>query len=395
MTNLNATRANMLAIVPYFVPHIGGGETHLYQLAKLLTARGHSVSILTQRVPGTSEYEEICRTKILRFGSTLSQAGKRDAYTQILAYIKQHEFQNTVIYEYLSVGKEYQIEIMCKILALAREKGISRVVRIPSSNRVTELANLYPGSINELRRADRVIALNPGIYRELVSFGIHASKIEMIPNGVNINLFKPSHPNRNNMRQAIGCPQDTLVFLCPSRFAPKKRLPALVQLWKQVADVRGAANSCELWIVGDDRSKIVSRQVHELVRELEIKRLRIFIAEPHPHMPRYFQSADFYISLSTQEGMSNAMLEAMATRLPVVAPACEAVIPLIKDGWSGFLFIPGDLVSAQEAIVRAINTTSRQREEMGERNRRLICNGYRIEQVAEKFSRLFNELVFG
>jgi glycosyltransferase involved in cell wall biosynthesis len=395
MKTSNEIQADILAVVPYFVPHIGGGETHLYQLALLLSAKGHSVSILTQRPPETSEYEETHGITIQRFGSTLSQAGKRVAYARILTYIKQHEFQKTVLYEYLSVGKEYQTEIMCEILAVAREKGIPRVVRIPSSNRVTELSTLHPDGIAELRRTDRVIALNPGIYKELISFGIHPSRIESIPNGVNVSLFKPSFQSRHSVRQAVGCPQETLVFLCPSRFVPKKRLPDLVQLWKQIADIRGATNSCELWIVGDDHSKEVSRQVHGLARELKLTNLRIFPAEPHSDMPKYFQSADVYISLSTQEGMSNAMLEAMATGLPVIAPACDAVTPLIKDGWNGFLFIPGDLTSALAAIFQYINTAPKQREEMGKCNRQLICSRYRIEQVAERFSCLFNKMVFG
>ena len=390
---------NILAVVPYFVPRLGGGETHLYQIAELLSAKGHSITILTQGLPGTPEYEEKGGIKIRRFGSVLTQVGKRTAYAQILAYVQERQFQNTALYEYLSVGKEYRTKAMCEILTVAREKGIPRVVRIPSSGRVTELSELHPDGIKELREADYVIALNPGIYKELISFGVHPHQIQSIPNGVNINLFKPSREScMKSVRPSVNCAQDTLVFLCSSRFVPKKRIPELLRLWKGVAESHNVASS-ELWVVGDDHLEAkrgkVSRHVQALARELKLTGLRIFPAEPHPEMPKYFQSSDVYISLSTQEGMSNAMLEAMATCLPVIAPATEAVIPLIRNDWNGFLFAPGDLTSARQAILRFLNISKEQREKMGQRNRDVICEGYKIEDIAERFSEVFNQLVVG
>jgi len=392
--------SHVLAIVPYFVPRIGGGETHLYQLAELLSAKSHSILILTQRLPETLEYEEKERIKIRRFGDALTQAGRRAAYAQMLAFVKRHEFQDTVLYEYLSVGKEYRTKTMCEILAAAEKKGIPRVVRIPSSKRVTELSQLHPNGIRVLRGADCVIALNPGIYKELISFGVVPRQIRSIPNGVNINLFKPSRESRmNDVRADAGCAQDTLVFLCPSRFAPKKRIPELLRLWKQITETHNIVSSYELWVIGDGRLEAkrgrVSRRVQALARELKLTGLRLFPGEPHPEMPKYFQASDVYISLSAQEGMSNAMLEAMATCLPVIAPATEAVIPLIRNNWNGFLFTPGDLTSAEQAILRFLNISKEQREKMGQRNREVICEGYKIEDIAERFSEVFNQLVFG
>ena len=282
---------NILAIVPYFVPHLGGGETHLYQMAELLSAKGHSITILTQGLPGAPEYEGKEGIKIRRFGNALTRAGRHAGYTQILAYVEQHEFPDTVLYEYLSVGREYRTKTICEILALAREKDIPRVVRIPSSGRVTELSKLHPDGIKELREADCVIALNPGIYKELVSFGVHPYQIQSIPNGVNINLFKPSRESRiKGVRTSIGCTQDTLVFLCPSRFAPKKRIPELLRLYKRITENHKITSSYELWVVGDDHLEAeqrgrVSRHVHALAEELKLTGLRIFPAEPvnvHP-----------------------------------------------------------------------------------------------------------------
>lgn len=390
--------ANILAIVPYFIPRIGGGETHLYQLAELLSLKGHSISILTQHLPETEDYEKKGNIKIHRFGNALTPEGRHDAYTQILNYVKQNNFLNTVLYGYLSVGIEYNTKIMCKIISIAKEKNLPTVVRIPSSKRVTELESLYSDGIKDLQQADCVIALNPGIYKELISYGLSDQQIRRIPNGVNLNLFKPSVEGYiNGIRLKLGRTRDSIVFLCPARFAPKKRIPDLLRLWKQIVEHYATIYTLELWVVGDDRLEAkqgeVSHQVQTLLKEFDLKSVRLFPGEPHNQMPKYFQAADAYISMSSQEGMSNAMLEAMASGLPVIAPACDATISLIRDNWNGFLFAPGDLTSAREAIYRYLNVKKEQQELMGSRNLKLISEKYRIEDIADIFSNLFNQLI--
>lgn len=166
---MDIKQANILAIVPYFVPRIGGGETHLYQLAELLAVKGHSITILTQLLPDSKEYEVRRNIKVHRFGDALTPNGRHEAYTQILNYVKRNNFFETVLYGYLSVGVEYNTKIMCEVLATANRKGLPTVVRIPSSKRVTELESLHPNGINDLQKVDAVIALNPGIYAELIS----------------------------------------------------------------------------------------------------------------------------------------------------------------------------------------------------------------------------------
>lgn len=396
---MNTKKVNILAIVPYFVPRIGGGETHLYQLAELLSEKGHSITILTQLLPDSKEYEENGNIKVHRFGNALTPDGRHEAYTQILNHVKQNDFFDTVLYGYLSVGIEYNTRIMCEVLAEAKRKALPSIVRIPSSKRVTELESLHPDGINDLRQVDAVIALNPGIHAELISYGLSDYQIKRITNGVNINLFKPSVDSyENGMRHKLGCAKDSVIFLCPARFAPKKRIPDLLLLWKEIVEHYASAIPLELWVVGDDRLEAkqgeVSHRVQSMAKELHIQNLRLFPGEPHNNMPKYFQAADVYISMSSQEGMSNAMLEAMACGLPILAPSCDSTIPLIANGWNGLLFSPGDLVSAKNVISQFLNLNREERRMMGQRNREVICKSYRIEDIADIFSDLFNQFVF-
>jgi len=380
---------HVLAVVPYFVPHIGGGETHLYQLAGLLEGLGCSVTVLTQGLPGSPAFERWGRIEVRRFGRIDSPEGKRAAYAGILADLRSLECNNTVVYVYLSVGRDYCTDMICQTLALARSKGLPRLVRIPSSRRVVELQELYPEGVEELRRADAVIALNPGIHAELVAFGVDHRKIYDIPNGVNTGVFRPAAGVRS------GEPRD-VVLLSPSRFVQKKRLDELVDLWRRVAERGRTRPGGQLWLVGDpglqSEHASLSERIHRLVDQLALPGLKIFGSAPHLEMSRYYQMADGYISLSVQEGMSNALLEAMACALPVISPVTESVVPLIRDGWNGFLFEPGDPAAEEEAVERFFATAPEVRRKMGLRSRRVVCRHHRIEHMAGRFEALFREL---
>ncbi len=381
---------HVLAVVPYFVPHVGGGETHLYQLAGLLGGLGCSVTVLTQGLADSPARETWRGIEVRRFGSIGSPEGKRAAYAGILEELRSRESDNTVLYVYLSVGRDYCTDMICKTLALARSKGLPRLVRIPSSRRVLELHDLYPRGIEELRRADAVIALNPGIHAELVSFGVDPERIHGIPNGVNIDLFRPAHAEAR--ARAAG----DVVLISPSRFVQKKRLDELVELWRRIAAKGRMRPGAQLWLVGDPgpRSEhvAISERIHCLARHLPLPGLRIFGSVPHHEMPRYYQAVEGYISLSVQEGMSNSLLEAMACALPVISPATESVLPLVRDGWNGFLFEPGNHAAAEEAVERFLAAKPDERRRMGLRSRKMICRHHRIEQMASRFEALFREL---
>jgi glycosyltransferase involved in cell wall biosynthesis len=256
---------------------------------------------------------------------------------------------------------------------------------------------MYPDATKTLREVERIISLNPGIYRELVSIGVPEAKIVAIPNGVDVDLFKPSEEVRKLMRSRIGCDSSTPVFLCTTRFAPKKRLPKLLQAWKEIEKHSDDFPSPELWIVGGNNSEFsetkIRRQLIQMIGELRLQHVRLFASEPHSEMPKYYQSADIYVSFSEEEGMSNSMLEAMSTGLIVIGPCVDAVTQLVENRINGFLFGHENGNGPTDAIRTCIQLTPTQRRQIGMTNRLLMCERYKIDQVATQFSKLFDQLI--
>jgi glycosyltransferase involved in cell wall biosynthesis len=390
-----ASPVPVLVAAPYFVPRIGGGESQLYQLARGLAAKGHAITILTLRLPGTQEDEDLGYARVLRFGDATTPAGRRAGLDGMRQFVAEHGRADAVFYEHLTVGATFPTDLMCKIARAAAGVGMRCVLRIMSSGRVRELAALYPPGLAQLRSADAVIALNPGIAQELAAYGVVPERIVSMPNGVDPDLFCPLNPDAvYRLRDQVGCAHSATVFLCPSRFARKKRVPDLVRLWHAVV---GSDPAFALWLVGTDSLEEtrgdVARAVVECIRDLRLDNVRLWGAVPHAEMPPFYQMADVYCSMSTQEGMSNAMLEAMASALPVMVPRCDATSPLIIDGWNGFLFDDAQgLCSAAEAMQRCLDERSSWAT-MGRRSRDWVCQNARLDSIVASYSLLFNSLL--
>ena len=167
-------------------------------------------------------------------------------------------------------------------------------------------------------KASALIACSEGLKSRALRF-LPSAAIDVIPNGVDLERFFPSKTARRT---------DELKLITVGRLSVTKRIEVLIHavdiLIKQGYKVRFS-------IVGGGAEEKSLRQL------ITGKNLTPFIeltgrVEPEK-MPEFYRGSDMYISATMQEGMSNAMLEAMASGLPVITTRCEGVDELIdKNG---------------------------------------------------------------
>lgn len=174
--------------------------------------------------------------------------------------------------------------------------------------------------------------------------GLDPRRFEIIPNGVDADLFRPRF-DRNMVRAELGIGERDFVVGWVGRLEPIKDIPGLLDAFSMF--VRGRGATCRLVIAGDgvQRDRLRSHAdrlgLRELVRWLgwrsDIARL----------MPAF----DVFALTSRREGMNNAVLEATACGVPVVATAVGGTPEMIRDGLEGRLVKPGD----PSGLARALN----------------------------------------
>ncbi len=188
------------------------------------------------------------------------------------------------------------------------------------------------------KKASALVACSEGLKSRALRF-LPSVAIDVIPNGVDLGFFSPSGTKQ---------PSDELKLITVGRLSVTKRIEILIDavylLIKQGYKVRfliiggGAGEeSLRRLIMGKNLTPFV-----ELTGRMESEQ-----------MPGLYRDSDIYISATMQEGMSNAMLEAMASGLPIITTRCEGVEELIID--NGIIVEQADAKSMAEAIQQLAN----------------------------------------
>lgn len=213
----------------------------------------------------------------------------------------------------------------CRVVAARRsvpkERGVQRL-----------LAELV------MRAADRII-VNAELLRPS---GRAGERTDVIPSGVDTDRFAPT-AERVVAKRRLGVDDARPLIGTVGRLEPRKGTATLLAA---LASVRAAGHDATLVVVGEGPLRA------ELVAAAE--RLGV---EPHVRLlgdrsdvRDILAALDVFVLPSRTEGMSNALLEAMATALPVVATAVGGTPEVVTDGRSGLL-VPADDADAMAAAI--------------------------------------------
>jgi glycosyltransferase involved in cell wall biosynthesis len=178
------------------------------------------------------------------------------------------------------------------------------------------------------------------------------ARFATIANGV--DLPEPiSRAARAAIRGSLGAPDGRLLGLFVGRLVPAKNLPCLVQALAMLAPRQRP------WIAiaGDGPLRASTQQ---LAVDSGVAADLCFLGE-RADATRLMQAADFLVLPSHYEGLSNALLEAMAAGCAVIASAVGGSPELIEDGRTGLLFPNGDASALAGAIARIADPALRAR----------------------------------
>ena len=169
---------------------------------------------------------------------------------------------------------------------------------------------------------------------------VPARKVRTIYNGVDTERYALG--DRAAARRALGIPPDWTVAGTVGRLDPVKDQVGLIRAFAQVANKGPSV----LVIAGDGPSR---RQLEALVGELALGD-RVRLLGERDDVPLILRALDIFVLSSIGEGISNAILEAMATGLPVIATRVGGNSELVRDGLTGRLIEPRSPEALAEAL---------------------------------------------
>jgi sugar transferase (PEP-CTERM/EpsH1 system associated) len=220
--------------------------------------------------------------------------------------------------------------------------------------------------------------------------GIKPDRVTQIYNGVDIQKFRP----RKGMREAFGPPgfvtSNSFVVGTVGRMEPVKDQITLVRAFIQLVQTSFEARQrLRLVMVGEGSLRIPAR---ELLRKAQVEDIAWFPGERND-VPELMRAMDLFVLPSLREGISNTILEAMATGLPVVATRVGGN-PELVDRSTGELVPHSDPVS----MAGAIDSYFRKPEKAlkhGTEGRYRVETKFSIEAMVEDYLKTYDAVVRG
>jgi glycosyltransferase involved in cell wall biosynthesis len=229
------------------------------------------------------------------------------------------------------------------------------------------------------KKAAALVACSEGLKARALQF-LPSASIKVIPNGVDLERFHPAPASS----EELGTKARPVKLLTVGRLSVTKRLDLLIAA---VDRLRGEGAEVKLDIIGGGALE------SELRQRLDRRNLRgaVTLAGRHgaQEMPEIYRRHDVFVSASSQEGMSNAMLEAMASGLPIVATRCEGLDELITD--NGLVVEDATVESLSEAIGTLVKDRAA-RETMAAAARQQ-AGRFTWGAVAERYLELYERVV--
>lgn len=208
-------------------------------------------------------------------------------------------------------------------------------------------------------------------------------KIVVTPNGVDSERFSPA-PDRAMAKQELGLPGDAIVVGIVGRLVALKRHEMLFAAFEKLVP---QWPNLRLLVVGDggeDRERLIAAMKAHRYAD------RILWAGHQNDLPKYYRAMDLLAAPSEIEGLSNAVLEAMACAVPVLAHSACGNAEVIEDGLTGFLSDIHDadtLAACIEAPLKDPGWLAR----CGAGARETVLKRYSMEAMAECYRRLYRD----
>jgi len=238
-----------------------------------------------------------------------------------------------------------------------------------------------------LKRARKIIAVSRFTKWELTNYyKIPESKIRVIHNGVNVNKFKPAVDKRK-VKIELGFNPDDLAIVSVGRLYARKGLFTLIE--SMVAVVKRFPTA-KFVISGKGQSD----EMHKLTayaERLGVKNNIVFTGYyPDKKLPKLYQAADVFAFSTFYEHHPFAVLEALATGLPVVTTTVGGIPETIESGKNGFLVEPFHPRQFSEKILYLLEHPAFAAE-MGAKARKTIVEEYDWRIVVKDAMKVYDE----
>ncbi len=219
--------------------------------------------------------------------------------------------------------------------------------------------------------------------------GVPSQCISQIYNGVNCNIFRPATAERESLPDFDSSSRDTFVIGTVGRMEAVKDQVNLTKAFIHLVNsVPKHKDRLRLAIIGDGPLR---SQCETMLDEVGLRR-QAWLPGARADVADMMRRMDLFVLPSLAEGISNTVLEAMATGLPIVATAVGGNPELVEDGVTGRLVPAADPIALADAIAPYVLNLEMARQQ-GVASRLRAEARFSIEAMVDRYVQVYDRVL--
>lgn len=371
-------------LTDYFLPHVlGGTEKVVYELGKRLVRKGCHITVVTLNTEGVEEHCQIEGINVYRLPalSATELIGAQLTLSPLALFKVQRILKRTrpdIIHAH---NLYFQLTMVVPIIKHLLHIPLVTTLHLPKMiyGRITldALISLYQKVIGTLiiRSSDKLVAVSQSVMdHALTDLHVHPSKIALVPNGVDTDLYSP--PDEP--------PSDPIVTYV-GRLIRNKGAQCLIEAGAYILKDHPRTH---IYLIGDGPLK------EKLSQQVTSRKLQshIHILGSVPDIVPTLQRTTVFVRPSlTGEAISLAILEAMACGVPVIASGVDGNREIVKSGVNGYLVQPGNSRALAQAIMSLLANPDLAAK-MGKNARKTAERHYSWTKTSEQMLKIYSSM---
>ncbi len=381
------TRLRLVLVSRRFWPLVGGAETMMARLAARFRDHGVETTILTARWDQAwpAEFEHM-GVRVVRLAQPRQPIwGTLEYMRQLDRWLRRRAGQFDLVFVSMLKHDAYAA------LRAGRRGAFPVVLRAEGAGLGGDVnwqleARCGARIKSRCYHAAALIAPSRAVERELIAAGFDRSRIHYIPNGAPIPSERDVAARRAARRSlatshpALSTADDTPLAVFAGRLDAAKGLGDLVEAWRLVANSHPSAR---LWLVGDGPYRAaLATQINDLGLSGSV-----VLPGAFDNISQLLVAADVFVLPSWEEGMSLALLEAMAQGLPVVASDIPGNRDVV-DADCGLL-VPARCSDPLSAAMARVFLEPDRARQLGQNARARVRDHFSLDRAVDEHLRLF------
>ncbi len=383
-------KRRILVFSTAYYPYVGGAEVAVRKITDLLP-KNYEFDLITARLDKNLPlYEKVGKVNVYRigFGQPIFDKLLLPIVGGFKAYKMNKEKKYFCFWGIMVTFGSLAGYVSNAIIFLTRGKKVPLVLTLQEGDSEAHLEFKWMGLINiswrlALLQTDTLTAISNFLLNRAKKKGWKGESF-LVPNGVDVGMFSKeiSQKVKKELKEKLGKKDGDIFLLTTGRLTHKNAVDDIISALPKLP------STIQLLIIGKgDEGATLQKLSQELGVDHRVKFLGFM---PYEDIPKYLSISDIFIRPSRSEGFGNSFIEAMASKIPVIATPVGGIVDFIDDRETGLFCSTDNPSSIAQSIIMLLNDKEL-KEKMVFQAFERVRERYSWEHVSLQMERVFDK----